>query len=35
MTGLCVVIEKIDGNYTTVVRLPLHKPYDIIKEYIY
>ncbi len=31
----CVFVEKIDGNYTTVVGLPLHKLYDIIKEYIY
>ena len=31
----CVFVDKIDGNYTTVVGLPLHKLYDIIKEYIY
>lgn len=29
-----VFIEKIDGNYTTVVGLPVHKVYDIIKKYI-
>ena len=27
-----VHIEKIDGNYFTVVGLPIHKLYDIIKE---
>ena len=30
----CVFVEKIEGNYTTVVGLPTHKLYDIIKEYI-
>ena len=30
----CVFVEKIEGNYTTVVGLPTHKVYDIIKEYI-
>lgn len=30
----CVFIEKIEGNYTSVVGLPTHKLYDIIKEYI-
>ncbi len=30
----CVFIEKIEGNYTSVVGLPTHKVYDIIKEYI-
>lgn len=29
-----VFIEKIEGNYTTVVGLPVHKLYDAIKEYI-
>ena len=30
----CVFVEKIDGNYTSVVGLPTHKVYDIIKQYI-
>lgn len=30
----CVFVDKIYGNYTTVVGLPTHKLYDIIKEYI-
>ena len=30
----CVYVDKIEGNYTTVVGLPTHKLYDIIKEYI-
>lgn len=29
----CVFVEKIDGNYTSVVGLPTHKLYDIIKKY--
>jgi len=29
-----VFIEKIDGNYTTVVGLPINKVYDNIKQYI-
>lgn len=29
-----VFVEKIEGNYTTVVGLPIHKVYDIIKKYI-
>ena len=28
----CVFVEKIDGNYTSVVGLPVHKVYDIIKN---
>lgn len=27
-----VFVEKIDGNYTTVVGLPIHKVYDMIKQ---
>lgn len=30
----CVHVEKIEGNYMTVIGLPTHKLYDIIKEYI-
>lgn len=30
----CVHINKIEGNYTTVVGLPMHKLYEVIKEYI-
>lgn len=30
----CVHVEKMEGNYTTVLGLPVHKLYDIIKEYI-
>lgn len=29
-----VFVEKIEGNYSTVVGLPTHKVYDIIKDYI-
>ena len=29
-----VFIEKIEGNYMTVVGMPTHKVYDILKEYI-
>ena len=29
-----VFIEKIDGNYSTIVGLPIHKVYDILKSYI-
>ena len=29
-----VFIEKIEGNYSTAVGLPIHKVYDIIKKYI-
>ena len=28
-----VFIDKIEGNYTTAVGLPIHKLYDIIKKY--
>lgn len=30
----CVHIDKINGNYTTVMGLPIHMVYDIIKKYI-
>lgn len=30
----CVFVEKIEGNYSTAVGLPVHKVYDILKEYI-
>lgn len=30
----CVYVDKIEGNYTTVVGLPMHKLYEVIKEYI-
>lgn len=30
----CVFIDKIEGNYTSVVGLPTHKLYEIIKDYI-
>ena len=29
-----VHIDKIDGNYATVMGLPIHKVYDILKKYI-
>ena len=29
----CVYVDKIEGNYTTVVGLPTQKVYDIIKDY--
>ena len=34
-TEFGVHVEKIDGNYTTVIGFPIHKLYDLIKEYIY
>lgn len=30
----CVFVDKIEGNYTSIVGLPTHKLYDIIKDYI-
>ena len=33
-TEFGVYVEKIEGNYTTAVGLPIHKVYDIINEYI-
>ena len=30
----CVFVDKIEGNYTSVVGLPTHKLYDIIKKYV-
>ena len=27
-------IEKIDGNYNTIVGLPINKVYNIIKKYL-
>jgi len=30
----CVFVDKIEGNFTSVVGLPTHKLYDIIKQYI-
>lgn len=30
----CVFVDKIEGNYTSVVGLPTHKLYEIIKNYI-
>ncbi len=30
----CVYVNKIEGNYTTIVGLPMHKLYSAIKEYI-
>lgn len=30
----CVFIDRIEGNYTTTVGMPVHKLYDILKKYI-
>ena len=30
----CVFVDKIEGNFTSVVGIPTHKLYDIIKQYI-
>lgn len=29
-----VFVDKIDGNYTTIIGFPIHKLYDIIKKYL-
>ena len=29
-----VYVDRIVGNYFTIVGLPIHKLYDVIKEYI-
>ena len=29
-----VFIEKFNGNYSTIMGLPIHKVYDILKKYI-
>ena len=29
-----VFVEKIEGNHTTIIGLPTHKVYDLIKEYL-
>lgn len=31
----CVHVEKVEGNYMTILGLPVHKLYDIIKVLIY
>ena len=30
----CIFVEKIEGNYTSVIGLPVHKVYECIKKYI-
>lgn len=30
----CVFIDKIEGNYTTIIGLPTHKLYDLVKKHI-
>ena len=30
----CVFVDKIEGNYSTIVGLPTHKVYDILKKYL-
>jgi len=30
----CKFIEKIEGNYATIVGLPIHKVYQVIKQYL-
>ncbi len=34
-TEFGVYVEKIEGNFNTIVGLPIHKLYDILKQYIY
>ena len=29
-----IFIDKVDGNYSTVIGLPINKVYKILKEYI-
>lgn len=30
----CVYIDRVEGNYTSAVGLPMHKLYDVIKKYL-
>lgn len=30
----CIYVNKIEGNYTTIVGLPMHKLYEILKKYV-
>lgn len=30
----CIHVNKIEGNYTTIVGLPMHKLYEILRDYI-
>lgn len=31
-SGFCVFVDKIEGNHTTVIGLPMHKLYDVILQ---